>query len=258
MAEENAEPNNAEELENKLQLDKSKSEEKKSEESRTETISNDHIEHIRYETDGSAIYTDPKTKYQYKWCTKECLWKPMEQNCFTAVDQKSENPETEYYRWDSKKNEWVLKNPISSDVAGPSSSSNDNKQYPIYGIDDEGQHIYTDRDGAVFFWDVERNAWFPKIDEDFMARYQMSYGFIDNTTPATISGTSNNTNSSKDSSNIIKSNSTLSANPSQAPKRLNENDDDVNTKSTEQKRKRGGPSEPPSIFIIFSIKINEY
>lgn len=32
-----------------------------------------------------------------------------------------------------------------------------------------------------YFWDKEKNAWFPKVDDDFMAKYQMSYGFVDNT-----------------------------------------------------------------------------
>ena len=29
----------------------------------------------------------------------------------------------------------------------------------------------------VYEWDAAKNAWFPKIDEDFMAQYQMNYGF---------------------------------------------------------------------------------
>ena len=32
-------------------------------------------------------------------------------------------------------------------------------------------------DGMLYEWDKEKNAWFPRIDEDFMAHYQMSYGF---------------------------------------------------------------------------------
>ncbi|KAK9503322.1 hypothetical protein O3M35_011921 [Rhynocoris fuscipes] len=48
----------------------------------------------------------------------------------------------------------------------------------IYGTDGEN-HTYTDpNDGTVYVWDKEKNAWFPKIDDDFLAQYQMSYGFI--------------------------------------------------------------------------------
>ncbi|CAG9841207.1 unnamed protein product [Diabrotica balteata] len=65
------------------------------------------------------------------------------------------------YTWDKEKNEWVLK-------------SNES-----YGFEDD-THVYTDAEGVKYFWDKEKSAWFPKVDEDFMARYQMNYGFVDN------------------------------------------------------------------------------
>ena len=38
--------------------------------------------------------------------------------------------------------------------------------------------MYKDtNDGMVYEWDKAKNAWFPRIDEDFMAVYQMNYGF---------------------------------------------------------------------------------
>ena len=41
-----------------------------------------------------------------------------------------------------------------------------------------GITTYTDgSDGVVYELDEAKNAWFPKIDEDFMAVYQMNYGF---------------------------------------------------------------------------------
>ncbi|XP_041354933.1 HIV Tat-specific factor 1 homolog [Gigantopelta aegis] len=43
-----------------------------------------------------------------------------------------------------------------------------------------GEGTYIDSDGTEFEWDAAKKAWFPKIDEDFIARYQMNYG----TTPA--------------------------------------------------------------------------
>nr|CAH7724030.1 unnamed protein product [Callosobruchus chinensis] len=65
------------------------------------------------------------------------------------------------YQWDKDKNEWVLKN-------------------VTYGFEDD-THVYTDADGVKYFWDREKAAWFPKVDDDFMAMYQMNYGFVDNT-----------------------------------------------------------------------------
>ncbi|CAL1532807.1 unnamed protein product [Lymnaea stagnalis] len=35
---------------------------------------------------------------------------------------------------------------------------------------------YTDDDGTVMEWDYERKAYFPKIDADFIAQYQINYG----------------------------------------------------------------------------------
>nr|XP_023022348.1 HIV Tat-specific factor 1 homolog [Leptinotarsa decemlineata] len=64
------------------------------------------------------------------------------------------------YRWDKDKNTWVEKN-------------------GVYRFEDD-THVYTDPDGSVYFWDKEKSAWFPKVDDDFMARYQMNYGFVDN------------------------------------------------------------------------------
>ncbi len=48
-----------------------------------------------------------------------------------------------------------------------------------YTTDPEtGSQLYKDtNDGMVYEWDKAKNAWFPRIDEDFMAVYQMNYGF---------------------------------------------------------------------------------
>ncbi|XP_058975666.1 uncharacterized protein LOC131801245 [Musca domestica] len=161
----------------------------------------DHAEHVTYTEDGNAIYTDPATKYQYKWCTKANNWVLLETQ--TTSSTASTNPyenehykwcqetqkwipkqtqvtETEHYKWDSEKQQWIAKTQTQTQSKDQSETTKE----IVYDIDENGQRIYTDSDGTVYFWDVDKNAWFPKIDEDFMARYQMSYGFIDNTTQA--------------------------------------------------------------------------
>lgn len=78
------------------------------------------------------------------------------------------DPETKYqYAWNAEKNEW---------------ETHSNYQY---GFEDD-THTYTDSDGVKFFWDKDKNAWFPKINDDFMAQYQMNYGFVDNTQPKQV------------------------------------------------------------------------
>jgi HIV Tat-specific factor 1 len=47
--------------------------------------------------------------------------------------------------------------------------------------EDTGKQCYRDpTDGSVFEWDASKQAWFPKIDEDFLAAYQMQYGVTEN------------------------------------------------------------------------------
>ncbi|KAF5304432.1 hypothetical protein FQR65_LT07962 [Abscondita terminalis] len=74
------------------------------------------------------------------------------------------DPSTNYqYTWSNDKQEWVAR---------------DNTKY---GFEDD-THTYTDNEGVKYFWDKDKNAWFPKLDDEFMARYQLNYGFVDNTT----------------------------------------------------------------------------
>ena len=42
-----------------------------------------------------------------------------------------------------------------------------------------GAQLYkeTGESGMTYEWDASKNAWFPRINEDFMAHYQMNYGF---------------------------------------------------------------------------------
>ncbi|XP_030372953.1 HIV Tat-specific factor 1 [Scaptodrosophila lebanonensis] len=150
-------------------------------------------EHISYAEDGAAIYTDPSTRQKYKWCDKINNWTPLsgdaaasstgdpletehykwckETQQWLPKQQSCTETETEHYKWDAVQQKWLPKRQTSSN------GSDD----VVFGVDEQGQRIYTDKDGVVFFWDANRSAWFPKIDDDFMARYQMSYGFIDNT-----------------------------------------------------------------------------
>ncbi|XP_021184940.3 17S U2 SnRNP complex component HTATSF1 [Helicoverpa armigera] len=70
------------------------------------------------------------------------------------------------YTWNKESNSWTLK--TGQEVVGRE-----------YSYEDD-THIYTEADGSKFFWDVDKKAWIPKVDDDFLAMYQMSYGFVDN------------------------------------------------------------------------------
>lgn len=155
----------------------------------------DYEQHVTYAADGGAIYTDPSTKQKYKWCNTENNWQPLTADEASMAGSLYENEhykwcpqtqkwlpkqssasstETEHYKWDAEQQKWLPKQPQQQPQAAPG-------QDVVYGIDENGDRIYTDKDGVVFLWDASKSAWFPKIDDDFMARYQMNYGFIDNT-----------------------------------------------------------------------------
>ncbi|CAH0728162.1 unnamed protein product, partial [Brenthis ino] len=69
------------------------------------------------------------------------------------------------YIWSKESNSW---SPKLGDVPGRT-----------YSYEND-THVYTEADGSKSFWDEEKKAWIPKVDDDFLAFYQMSYGFVDN------------------------------------------------------------------------------
>lgn len=137
---------------------------------------------VTYDEKGDAFYTDETTKTKLKWCKITNQWKPYENEHYRWCDETQKwvskvALENEYYRWCDKTNQWIPK--MSKDADGGSES---------YGYDEkEGCHTYTDKDGIIFVFDKEKKAWFPRVDDDFLAVYQMNYGFVDNTSTAVSS-----------------------------------------------------------------------
>lgn len=147
----------------------------KAHEVETESKPEASSENVTYDENGDAIFTDPASQYKYKWCKDTSQWTPVENEHYTwCSDTKKWMPkattENEFYRWCEKTSQWVPK------MSG-------GKEGADYGYDEKtGHHTYTDKDGAIFFYDTGKKAWFPKVDDEFLAIYQLNYGFIDNTT----------------------------------------------------------------------------
>lgn len=151
-----------------------------------------------YEFDGQTyIYTDKTTGITYKFDQENNKWVVKENNNKSS-DNKDSPDNNESSNGTEKKE-------------GPSSEVSASG---VFGFEND-THTYTDsNDGSVYFWDKEKSAWFPKViialkrliirssiieifiiyqylrrnirlqvDEDFMARYQMSYGFTDDNEP---------------------------------------------------------------------------
>lgn len=142
----------------------------------------EYSKHLTYNSAGIAIYTDPSTRFQYEFDTEKNDWVPV-----SEANKLAEDPyENEHYRWCHETNKWIPKSaadetenefykfdPIKREWIPKAST---NLVRTIMTEAGEEQHTYTDVDGVDFIWDSAKNAWFPKIDDDFMAKYQMGYG----------------------------------------------------------------------------------
>lgn len=128
-----------------------------------------------YEFDGETyIYTDAASGIKYKWDKSKNQWTSGAKQRLEKPKGKKKTDEDDVEEHDTDEEEDKAKTVVRQDMSSGH-------------YDYDGQnHTYTDpKDGAVYFWDRDKNAWFPKVDDDFMARYQMSYGFVDNKTEST-------------------------------------------------------------------------
>jgi len=153
---------------------------------------------------GELIYVDPSTKAEFVLNKDKTDWIPKEQRDQRDYDFDGKT----YYHTDEKgvKHKWDLEKQAWTKIAGTAemeeeeeSEEDDDttdeqrkermfrkrKAQPGWGTGgeylkdpDTGVQLYRDaKDGMLYEWDGGKNAWFPRIDEDFMAQYQMSYGF---------------------------------------------------------------------------------
>lgn len=123
-----------------------------------------------YKFDGQTYtYTDKASGITYKFDQENKKWVLKENNKKSDNNKESSNDKGCSY---NKESHNVME---KKEVADSETST-----AGTFGFEND-THTYTDpNDGSVYFWDKEKNAWFPKVDEDFMARYQMSYGFTSN------------------------------------------------------------------------------
>uniref|UniRef100_A0A1B6CZN8 RRM domain-containing protein n=2 Tax=Clastoptera arizonana TaxID=38151 RepID=A0A1B6CZN8_9HEMI len=149
---------------------------------------------IHYEGD-ICVYTDPTSKCQYTWDSKNEKWSQRNET-FDSKNYKYDGTTYSYVDeqtnktliWDVKTNSWTEKNDERNnpDYDGVKEKQEDVTKQDMskghYGFEND-THTYTDpSDGTVYLWDKEKSAWFPKVDDNFLAHYQLSYGFVDNET----------------------------------------------------------------------------
>jgi len=142
-----------------------------------------------------CIYTDPQSKVQYTWDTQTNDWKTREAAKDYAFDGKTylhTDQSGVRHKWNLEKNEWeVVEADEESEedddtteeqkkarryrkrLAAPGWNQGNSTKDP-----ETGATTYkNEEDGMVYEWDADKKAWFPKMDEEFMAQYQLSYGF---------------------------------------------------------------------------------
>lgn len=121
-----------------------------------------------YKFDGQTYYyVNRLTMEKYKWNLETKAWDNAGK---VADDGEDESEEDENMTAEEMKARQYRKR-----KAAPWFQSQAEKKIekdPLTGIS-----TYTDQDGVVYELDPVKNAWFPKIDEEFMANYQINYGF---------------------------------------------------------------------------------
>ncbi|XP_065217750.1 17S U2 SnRNP complex component HTATSF1 [Planococcus citri] len=128
-----------------------------------------------YKFDGTTYYyTDKESNFTYAWNIEKNEWEPKNDAVKSDVEPKEMAKKSD----SGSKNDNEEENDSDDnceDVKPEAVRQDLTKGHYSYEGD---THIYTDpNDGTVYFWDKEKKAWFPKIDDTFIAYYQMSYGF---------------------------------------------------------------------------------
>jgi len=114
---------------------------------------------------GTYVYVDKLTNQKHKWNLETNQWESVENN---EVPEDDESEEDENATEDEKKARQYRKR-----KAAPGWDKSNYSKDSVTGVT-----TYTDpSDGVVYELDEAKNAWFPKLDDDFMAVYQLNYGF---------------------------------------------------------------------------------
>lgn len=161
-----------------------------------------------YEYEGEEVfYTDPATKVRYRWDTSANGWSsedggvtlppapdPSQQQYeFDGSTYIHRDEQGKKFKWNNDKNDWEKQEESEESEEDDNTTEEQRKarQYrkrkaaPGWGENKTttkdpvtGKHIYTDPlDGSKLEWDAAKNAWVPLFDDEFLANYQLNYGF---------------------------------------------------------------------------------
>ena len=141
----------------------------------------DNNEENQYDFDGTTYFHTNSDGVKYKWDLNNKLWVVVDSN--NTVAEKSNN---------NGQNSEVEEDDESEEDDNTTEEQRKIRQYRKrkaapgwgnqgqYSTDPEtGVQLYKESgdSGMTYEWDKAKNAWFPRINEDFMAHYQYNYGF---------------------------------------------------------------------------------
>eukprot|EP00123_Amoebidium_parasiticum_P017043 comp23685_c1_seq1/m.40643 comp23685_c1_seq1/g.40643 ORF comp23685_c1_seq1/g.40643 comp23685_c1_seq1/m.40643 type:complete len:477 (-) comp23685_c1_seq1:261-1691(-) len=110
-------------------------------------------------------YTDPATGTSYYWDQTTQAWVAY------GGQQTYKDSNGNTYTWDATAQQWVLQ---EGEEEEEGSGAQADRQV-LAGWTRSGTG-YVDGEGIQYEWDADRKGWFPKVDEDFLAMYQLNYG----------------------------------------------------------------------------------
>ena len=127
-----------------------------------------------YEFDGKTYLHTDSSGVKHKWDLDEKKWVVVKEDSSKA-GKKGGNGQEEEEEEESEEDD------ETTDADRKARQFRKRKAAPGWGTQgeylkdpDTGVQLYRDaKDGMLYEWDSAKNAWFPRIDEDFMAQYQV-------------------------------------------------------------------------------------
>ena len=141
----------------------------------------DNSSNTNYDFDGNTYYHTNSDGVRYKWDLSGEQWLRDDSKVSLGTENltKPQNPEI------IEEDEESEEDDNTTDEDRKRRQFRKRKAAPGWGqckysIDpDTGAQLYKEAGvgGMTYEWDPVKKAWFPRINEDFMAQYQMNYGF---------------------------------------------------------------------------------
>jgi len=136
----------------------------------------------QYDFDGTTYLHTNSDGVRYKWDLNSNQWVKDDQkdNIDREISNKNDQSQITEEDEESEEDENTTDDDRKRRQYRKRKAAPDWGKQGIYTTDAEtGAQLYKESGdgGMTYEWDASKKAWFPRINEDFMAHYQMNYGF---------------------------------------------------------------------------------